>query len=76
MEKVAVVVLAVLASFWAAQAYVPVDPTMRSFSSATKGGRLQPNTEEVLYEHNTGEPGVITEQWFTGEGVQILRKLI
>ena len=20
----------------------------------------------ILYEHDTGEPGVITEQWFTG----------
>lgn len=39
---------------------------MRSFSSAIKGGRVESNIEKLLYEHNTGKPGVITEQWFTG----------
>jgi nitrogen fixation protein FixH len=48
-------------------AQVPVNPKMRSFSSAVKGGRLVANQELVLYESSTGEPGVITEQWFTGK---------
>jgi hypothetical protein len=55
----------VIASVCVAQ--VPVNPKMRSFSSAVKGGRLVANQELVLYEANTGEPGVITEQWFTGK---------
>ena len=67
MKMVAAVVLVVLVSFWAAQAYVPVDSTMRSFSSAIKNGMVKPDMEKVLYEHSTGQPGVITEQWFTGE---------
>ncbi len=49
-----------------ALAYVPVAANMRSFSSAIKSGQLVAKTEKVLYEHNTGQPGVITEQWFTG----------
>ena len=44
-----------------------VAPNMRSFSSAIKGGSLEAGVEKVLYEHSTGEPGVITEQWFTGK---------
>ena len=48
-------------------AQVPVNPKMRSFSSAIKNGHLAANQELVLYESNTGEPGVVTEQWFTGE---------
>ena len=47
-------------------AAVPVTPDMKTFSSAIKGGKLPANTEKTLYEHNTGQPGVITEQWFTG----------
>ena len=27
---------------------------------------LKTNRLSILYEHDTGEPGVITEQWFTG----------
>lgn len=50
-----------------ALALVHVNPNMRSFSYAIKNGFLYPNVEKTLYEHNTGEPGVITEQWFTGE---------
>ena len=50
----------------AVKAYVPVSNNMRSFSSAIKGGMIGANEEKVLYEHNTGQPGVITEQWFTG----------
>ena len=46
-------------------AQVPVNPKMRSFSSAIKNGHLAANQELVLYESNTGEPGVVTEQWFT-----------
>ena len=45
---------------------VPVTPDMKSFSSAIKGGNLPSNTEKTLYEHSTGQAGVITEQWFTG----------
>ena len=45
---------------------VPVTPDMKTFSSAIKGGSLPANTEKTLYEHNTGQAGVITEQWFTG----------
>uniref|UniRef100_A0A1X7UWK7 Uncharacterized protein n=1 Tax=Amphimedon queenslandica TaxID=400682 RepID=A0A1X7UWK7_AMPQE len=48
---------------------VPVTPDMKSFSSAIKGGHLAANTEKTLYEHSTGQAGVITEQWFTGKGV-------
>ena len=48
-------------------AQIPVDPKMRSFSSAIKNGHLPANQELVLYESNTGEPGVVTEQWFTGK---------
>ena len=47
-------------------AVVPVQPGMKSFSSAIKGGMLNGNVEKVLYEHDTGQPGVITEQWYTG----------
>ena len=50
-------------------AQVPVNPKMRSFSSAIKNGHLAANQELVLYESNTGEPGVVTEQWFTGKYV-------
>ena len=39
---------------------------MRTFSNAIKGGHLVPDEEYLLYESDTG-PGVITEQWFTGE---------
>ena len=47
-------------------ALVYVQPNMKSFSSAIKNGWIVANQEKVLYEHDTGEPGVITEQWFTG----------
>jgi hypothetical protein len=48
--------------------YVPVQPNMKSFSSAIKNGILVNNEEKILYERTSG-PGVITEQWFTGKGV-------
>ena len=48
-------------------AMVNVNPEMRSFSYAIKNGFLHPDEEKTLYERNTGEPGVITEQWFTGK---------
>ena len=48
-------------------AQVRVNPKMRSFSSAIKGGELAAGQEFLLYESNTGEPGVITEQWYTGK---------
>ena len=47
-------------------ALIYVQPNMKSFSSAIKNGNIVSNEEKVLYEHHTGEPGVITEQWFTG----------
>ena len=47
--------------------HVPVNENMHSFSSAIKGGHLVPGEEYLLYESDTGEPGVITEQWFTGD---------
>lgn len=49
-----------------AVALVSVNSNMKSFSFAIKNGFLYPNVEKTLYEHNTGQPGVITEQWFTG----------
>lgn len=58
--------LALFAWGSAVKAYVPVSNNMRSFSSAIKGGSIKANKEKVLYEHSTGQPGVITEQWFTG----------
>ena len=62
------VFVAILSSICAVEAqYVPVDSNMRSFSSAIKGGMIILSEEKVLYERNTGIPGVITEQWFTGE---------
>ena len=55
-------------SLWALCAtQAPVNPNMRSFSNAIKSGILEPGVEQVLYESNAGEPGVITEQWYTGE---------
>ena len=59
--------LVILLLLQLAVGYVHVTPDMRSFSSAIKGGRVESNIEKLLYEHNTGKPGVITEQWFTGE---------
>lgn len=50
-----------------AAGYVPVNANMRSFSYAIKDGSLKANVEKTLYARSTGEPGVITEQWFTGE---------
>ena len=50
-----------------AVALVNVNPGMKSFSYAIKNGFLFPYEEKTLYEHNTGQPGVITEQWFTGQ---------
>ena len=52
--------------FREAVSLVNVDPNMKSFSYAIKNGVLNSNEEQTLYEHNTGQPGVITEQWFTG----------
>ena len=59
--------LVFLGSWELCTAYVPISPAMRSFSNAIKGGRLPPGEEYVLYVSNTGEPGVITEQWYTGK---------
>lgn len=45
---------------------VPVNKNMKSFSSAIKGGKMQAGVEKTLYETSGNQPGVITEQWFTG----------
>lgn len=58
--------LFLLAVFTAADG-IDVASNMRSFSSAIKNGAIGANVEKVLYEHSTGQPGVITEQWFTGK---------
>lgn len=47
-------------------ALVYVNPNMKSFSYAIKNGFIHANVEKTLYEHDSGQPGVITEQWFTG----------
>lgn len=60
-------VLVVLVCLCSGAYGIDVGPDFRSFSSAIKGGTLRANIEKVLYEHKTGQPGVITEQWFTGE---------
>lgn len=60
--------LAVLA-FCSVTYGIEVTSNMRSFSSAIKGGTITANVEKIMYEHNTGQPGVVTEQWFTGIGV-------
>lgn len=44
---------------------IPVQPNMRSFTSAIKNGVQKANVEMLLYEHTEG-PGVVTEQWITG----------
>lgn len=64
--KPAVTCLLLACLLYPSVAVVPVQPGMKSFSSAIKGGTLDGNQEKVLYEHDTGHPGVITEQWFTG----------
>ena len=46
--------------------YVSLSNNMNSFSSAIKGGPIEANVEKLLYERNTGQPGVITEQWCAG----------
>jgi len=60
-------ILLLLCLIQEAVALVHVSPGMRSFSYAIKNGFMYPNVEKTLYEHNTGAPGVITEQWFTGQ---------
>lgn len=52
--------------FCAVSSYVPVQNNMKSFSSAIKGGKMAANVEKVLYQRDNGQPGVVTEQWFTG----------
>ncbi|KAL5516887.1 hypothetical protein EMCRGX_G002326 [Ephydatia muelleri] len=49
-----------------ARSYIPVSSKMKSFSSVIKEGSIEANVEKVLYERNTGQPGVITEQWSAG----------
>lgn len=66
MESALLQILATLSLLGCGVRGIDVGPDMRSFSSAIKGGQIGPNTEKVLYEHSTGQRGVITEQWFTG----------
>ena len=65
MKLLVLIFACLLLSAWA---QVPVTKDMSSFSSAIKGGTLEAGVEKVLYERNTNQPGVITEQWFTGTG--------
>ena len=59
--------LVVTASLWiSVLSYVPVSSNMKSFSSVIKQGNINASEEKVLYERNTGQPGVITEQWSAG----------
>ena len=53
--------------FAVGQAAVPVTPNMKTFSHAIKNGLLMNNSENIVFEHNSG-PGVVTEQWFAGHG--------
>ena len=53
-----------------ARSYIPVSSKMKSFSSVIKEGSIEANVEKVLYERNTGQPGVITEQWSAGKDEQ------
>lgn len=41
-----------------------VNSNRKSFSYAIKNGFIHANVETTLYEHDTGQPGVITEQCF------------
>ena len=42
-------------------------PQYKTFSHAIKNGKMKGgNVENILFEYDSG-PGVITEQWFTGE---------
>ena len=60
-------VLAVAVFLVGTHGYVPVAKNMKSFSSVIKEGTIQATVEKVLYERNTGQPGVITEQWCAGK---------
>ncbi|EDO40043.1 predicted protein [Nematostella vectensis] len=59
----------VLALFQGTFSLIHVQPNMKTFSYAIKDGQMAPGKEKTLYEHSTGQPGVITEQWFTGQDV-------
>ena len=58
--------IVIIAFLQEAVSLVHVEPNMKTFSYAIKNGFLHPKEEKTLYKHNTGQPGVITEQWFTG----------
>ena len=45
------------------------NPNIRSFSDAIKNGFLKKGEETLLFEKWFGEPGMITQQWFTGSGI-------
>ncbi|XP_065179191.1 uncharacterized protein LOC135809705 [Sycon ciliatum] len=67
--KTLLVLFTVMEAAYAARFATPVvlNPTMSSFSSATKGGHIQANVETELFAVYGQEAGFITEQWFTGE---------
>ena len=59
-------ILLLVCLFQGTWALVNVNSNMKSFSYAIKNGFIHANEEKTLYEHDSGQPGVITEQWFTG----------
>ena len=59
-------ILLLVCMFQGTWAMVYVNSNMKSFSYAIKHGFIHANEEKTLYEHDSGQPGVITEQWFTG----------
>ena len=46
-------------------AIVTLDRSMRTIGGAVKGERVSANTEKDLFASPLGDPGVITEQWFS-----------
>ena len=60
-------VLAVAVFSVGTHGFVRMTSGMKSFSSVIKAGAIQANVEKLLYERNTGQPGVIAEQWYTGK---------
>ena len=45
---------------------VPLSSNSHSFTSAIKNGQITANIEQVLFESNYGQQGVLTEQWSGG----------
>lgn len=47
--------------------YVELSDDMKSFSHAQKNGHCIAGQEIAIFQRNESVPGVVTEQWFTGE---------